>query len=88
MLLWFALGEVVIYNRWDLPAGNVIRFTLSYSATTYLHLPIFFANDFLCFHPRAAIRSDCLLSAFESVVLTDFLCVDTSIFPFKDATVT
>lgn len=73
---------------WFFPAGSVMRFTLSYSAITYLHRPIFFAKDLLSFHARAAMISDCLLSDFERAVLAVFLCAEKSMFPFNDAIVT
>ena len=65
-----------------------MRLMLSYSATTYLHLPSFRDNALLPFHALAAFLNESLLSLGDKTFLTLLACAVYSNFPFKLQTVT
>ena len=67
---WFACGSVVTYTRCLSPKGIVMRLIFSYSASTYLPLPIFEASWLLDFQAFTAISSDFLLSSEVSRLVT------------------
>jgi len=68
-------------NKWVLPAGITKRFTLSYSARVYLHLPNFLASAFRPFIFFADILKDALLSFGDSAFFTDFLLAENVTLP-------